>query len=114
MKKILFLAAIATITFACQPKEKKSDAPAADETLTPVAYEMVIEGMTCTGCEETVEGSVKKLDGITMMDANYLDGSGKVEYYSEKNDTVSIRKAITETGYKVIAFKKVEKVDQPE
>lgn len=113
MKKILLLAAIAMIAFACQPKEKKADTPLADQTLTPVAYEMVIEGMTCTGCEETVEGSVNKLEGIMTMDANHIDGNAVVEYYSEKSDTTSIRDAITKSGYKVISFKIIEKTEEP-
>lgn len=111
MKKLLILAGIAMMAFSCQPKEKKNGTSSDAATLTPVAYQVVIEGMTCTGCEETVEGSVNKLEGIKMVDAKFTDGTAIVEYYSEKSDTALIRKAITGSGYKVIVFKKMEGTD---
>ena len=114
MKKLVYLAAVALIAFSCQTKEKKSDSGTTPEVLTPVAYEIVIEGMTCTGCEETIEGSVNKLEGIKMVEANHMNGNAMIEFFAEKTDTAAIRNAITGTGYKVVAFKTVEKSESPE
>jgi len=114
MKKILLFAAMVIAVTACQSREKKSGAGVTDETLTPVAYEIVIEGMTCTGCEETIEGSINKLEGIKMVEADHLGGIANIQFFTEKTDTAAIRKAITGSGYKVVAFKPGDKPGQPE
>lgn len=115
MKKLLYLTAIAIVVFSCQTREPKTDQTVVtDEQLTAVSFEVIIEGMTCTGCEETIEGSVNKLEGIKMVDAQHLEGNAIIEFFTEKSDTSSIRKAITESGYKVIAFKAVEKAEIPD
>jgi copper chaperone CopZ len=114
MKKILYLAVMILAITACQSREKKTGSDTPEEGLTPVAYEIVIEGMTCTGCEQTIEGSVNKLDGIKMVDADHLGGIAKIEFFAEKTDTAAIRKAITGSGYKVVAFKTGDQPGQPE
>lgn len=114
MKNILFFAVIIFALAGCQSKGKKADTVISEETLTPVSYEIVIEGMTCTGCEETIEGSINKLDGIKMVDADHLGGMARIEFFSEKTDTAAIRNAITGSGYKVVAFKTADEPGQPE
>jgi len=114
MKKILYFAVMVLLVAACQSREKKSGSDQDVEGLTPVAYEVIIEGMTCTGCEETIEGSINKLGGIKMVEADHLGGIAKIEFFAEKTDTAAIRNAITGSGYKVMAFKTGIQPGQPE
>ena len=114
MKKIFLLLAVIALASGCQPKEKKTQSTPAETAITPVSYEIVIEGMTCTGCEETIEGSVNKLEGIVAVDADHLKGDAMIKFDGQKTDTAAIRSAITGVGYTVVAFKPVEDTNQPE
>ncbi len=58
-----------------------------------------IEGMTCGGCEAGVKLKVKKLDGVTSVDASYDDGTAVVTYDPEKVTPEQIIAAIGELGY---------------
>ena len=63
-----------TLMFACNtatPKEQTEDAPAAE----PVVLTLAVEGMTCTGCEETVQTAVAKVEGITDVKASHLEST---------------------------------------
>ena len=61
-----------------------------------------VEGMTCTGCEAHVESEINKLDGILSAKASYEKANTVVEYDKTKVDLAEIRKAISNTGYKII------------
>lgn len=67
-----------------------------------------VEGMTCAGCEAHVESKVNKLDGILSVKATYEGATTVVEYDKAKVDLAAIRKAINNTGYKVIDTKNKE------
>lgn len=114
MKKIILFGLLAIAAMACQTKEKKTAESVPAEQLTPVAYEIVIEGMTCTGCEETIEGSINKLDGIKMVEADHLKGNAMIELFIEKTDTTAVKEAITGSGYKVIGFRPAAKITPAE
>lgn len=63
-----------------------------------------IQGMSCTGCEETITGSVAALDGINACRASYVKGIAKVEFDTTLISTADIKHAIEKTGYKVTGF----------
>ena len=69
--------------------------------LKPVKIEITIKGMTCTGCEQAIQGNVSKLEGIKSIIASHEKGNAIVEFYEDKVDTSMIKEAITETGYTV-------------
>ena len=70
--------------------------------------EVKIEGMTCTGCEQTIQRSVGKLGGIKSVTATFTDGRAVIEYYPATVDTLKMKDAITGSGYKVIKFTNVQ------
>ncbi len=70
------------------------DPPAGEVTST-----FKIEGMTCGGCEVGVRMSVKKLDGVSKVEASYEEGRAKVTYDPEKVTPESIVEAIEKLGY---------------
>ena len=107
MRNLALITMILALAVSCQSNTRNSGESASAETVNPVKYEIMIEGMTCTGCEQTIEAGVNKLEGIKSVDANHLEGNAFVEFSESKTDTSSIRKAITATGYKVTGFKSV-------
>jgi copper chaperone CopZ len=73
--------------------------------------EVTISGMTCTGCEETITGSVSKLEGVSAVKADYKAGRAVVDFNSSLADTSEIRAAITHSGYKVTGFRQISAAD---
>ena len=70
-----------------------------------------IDGMSCTGCEQTIQTSVAKLEGIKSVTADFTKGRAKIEYYPGVTDTNMIRDAITGCGYSVKEFLKWNEPD---
>ena len=60
--------------------------------------EVSIGGMTCTGCEQTVQSSVAKLEGIKSVKASFTTGNAIIEYIPGKVDSLKIKEAIKRLG----------------
>jgi copper chaperone CopZ len=73
--------------------------------------EVKIEGMTCTGCEQTIQRNVGKLEGIKSVKATFTDGRAVIEYFPGTVDTLKIKNAITGSGYKVIKCSNIKSVE---
>jgi copper chaperone CopZ len=71
----------------------------------PSFIEVSIGGMSCTGCEQTIQTGISKLEGIKSVKASYVAGNALVEYYPGITDTMKIKAAITGSGYTVKRFK---------
>ena len=71
------------------------------QVLEASAVEISIKGMTCTGCEQTIQASISKLEGVQSVKANFTEGKALVVYLPGKTDTTNMRQAITEKGYTV-------------
>ena len=70
---------------------------------------LTIEGMTCTGCEYSVNHAINTQLGIIESDVSYESGKAIVKFDKTKTSVEQLTKAIEkETGYKVIN-KKTEK-----
>lgn len=92
---------IALSVVSCGRNKTTADNPA---TMEKSVIEVSIGGMTCTGCEETIQSGISKLEGIKSVKASYVTGNALVEYYSGVTDTVKIKEAITGSGYTVKKF----------
>lgn len=64
--------------------------------------EFIIEGMTCSSCEEAVKHEVNKLPGIARVFVSYEQQIGRVDFDKSATDVLAIAKAINSTGYLVI------------
>ncbi len=100
---IMLLFTIILLTVSCGGNKKDK----LTETGTASIIEVKIEGMTCTGCEQTIQRNVGKLEGIKSVKATFTDGMAVVEYYPGNVDTLKMKDAITGSGYKVIKFNSV-------
>ncbi len=93
------LAAVLLISCSRGKKAEKTDLQ-----IEPSFIEVSIGGMTCTGCEQTIQAGITKLDGIKSVKASYVAGNALVEFYPGITDTVKIKTAITGSGYTVKRF----------
>ncbi|HBH82476.1 MAG: hypothetical protein A2X05_09100 [Bacteroidetes bacterium GWE2_41_25] len=84
-------------------KQEKSKEPGEASLI-----EVNIEGMTCTGCEQTIQRNVGKLEGIKSIKATFTDGRAVIEYFPGTVDTLKIKDAITGSGYKVIKLSNIQ------
>ncbi|WP_420319073.1 mercuric transport protein MerTP [Ekhidna sp.] len=67
-----------------------------------------VKGMTCAGCEASIEHKVGMLQGVKSVDAIYAEGSATIEYVPSKLEEKTIIEAINKTGYTVIEKPKDE------
>ncbi|MEE4114912.1 MAG: cation transporter [Marinilabiliaceae bacterium] len=106
MKYLSYFLLVSVMLVSCQNKDKKTDETAqADMSVEYVLYEVEIEGMTCTGCEETIESGVTKVEGVGSVEANHTSGNAHIKFVEGKTDTTAVRKVIEASGYKVTGFK---------
>lgn len=83
-------------------KTEKAGAP-----LQTSYIEVSIGGMTCTGCEQKIQASVGKLEGIRNVKASHIDANAVIEYTQGNVDTLKIKDAIAAAGYTVKKFKNI-------
>jgi copper chaperone CopZ len=95
---------IVLATVSCGKNKKSPDVGASMEKSL---IEVSIGGMSCTGCEQTIQSRVGKLEGIKSVKASYVTGKALVEYQPALTDTVKIKDAITGSGYTVKKFNPV-------
>ena len=101
MRKLFLIILIAAFLAGCAGKTTSTD-NAAEVTTTAVANKTVtvaIEGMTCTGCENTVQESVTKIAGVTVIKASHLDSTAVVSFDSTQTSLAAIGDAVSEAGY---------------
>jgi copper chaperone CopZ len=89
------------VAVACNGRK---EAPAEMFIGEPSSIEVSIEGMTCTGCEQTIQNNVEKIKGVKSVKASWKEGKALVEFFPEMTDTLEIKDAVTGSGYKVNHF----------
>lgn len=62
-------------------------------------YELTVEGMSCTGCEENVTNAVKRVDGVHRVEADHE--TGDVEITADEGTEDEVKQAIHRAGYDV-------------
>jgi copper chaperone len=98
----LILVVYILIAVSCGDNAKK--VVKADQNQEASVMEVSIGGMSCTGCEETIQGNVGKLEGIKSVKASFKTGEAVIEYQPGIIDTTKIREAIIASGYSVKKF----------
>lgn len=62
-----------------------------------------VSGMTCGHCVKAVENALNELEGIEQTEVQLDDGTVKVTFDPAKSDETTIKNAIEDQGYDVIA-----------
>lgn len=92
---------VALVAVSCNGSGKKAE----KETVIQQAslVEVSIGGMTCLGCEQTIQNNIGKLEGIKSVKASFTTGNAIIEYFPATVDTVKIKETVISSGY---TFKK--------
>jgi mercuric ion transport protein len=105
---LLFFAMISLLINSCKTATKETDEKEMNEkeavAINPANVKEVsfdVNGMTCTGCENTVKSGVSELQGIVDVNASYLEGRVKVSFDTTLVSSSDIESAITGKGYKI-------------
>jgi copper chaperone CopZ len=107
MKKLFYLLLIPVFIYSCGSQGDQSstrEESGKAETIDPAnlqTIEIDVYGMTCNGCELTVESAVKKLPGVQSVKASHTDSSAVITFDKTRADFKTLETAITATGYKV-------------
>jgi copper chaperone CopZ len=72
--------------------------------IVTASVEISIKGMTCTGCEQTIQTGISKLKGVESVKATFTDGKAIVVYVPGETDSLKMKEAITSRGYIVNKF----------
>ncbi|HLO92534.1 MAG TPA: cation transporter [Lentimicrobium sp.] len=103
MKKI-YLLIIGIIMFSCNQgtstgSEKKQTG---EQNLAAVkTIQLNVSGMTCEGCENTVESALTKVDGVVTAEASYVKSVASVSYDTTKVKRELLTETINNLGYHV-------------
>jgi copper chaperone CopZ len=65
-----------------------------------VKAKYLIEGMSCSGCERTVQNVISKIKGVTTAKVDLASASATVEYDPSLVTLDNIREAVSRVGYK--------------
>ncbi len=66
-----------------------------------VTEKIGVSGMTCVGCEVTLEENISEIEGVVSVKASHTDETAVIEFDSTKTDLYTIAKTIRESGYNV-------------
>ena len=66
---------------------------------TDISSSLVITGMTCNHCVDSVTKTLNKLNGITVKNIDL--NSGKIDFINNGADIDDIHKNINDLGYEV-------------
>lgn len=111
MKHLFFVILIASLFTACAGKStSESDATKAVTAVANKTVTLAIDGMTCTGCEGTIQDEVSKIAGITEIKASHVDSLAVVSFDSTLTNVEAIGDVITAAGYQ---FKGVKATTSP-
>ena len=64
--------------------------------------EVSINGMTCAGCENTIQSSLAKVPGVVSVTASTAMGNAIVEYDPALVDTLKIKETVDGCGYTAV------------
>lgn len=87
---------------ACNSKKDKAENTKSDISqveLQTISFD--VEGMTCTGCEQTIQTNLKKIEGIQLVTASHTAKTTVVSFDPQKTDTTAIKQTIAGSGYEV-------------
>ena len=63
--------------------------------------ELNVSGMSCTGCEQRIQTSLSRLDGVVRSKADHRTGLVRVVINPAKANEDAVRASIEQAGYGV-------------
>lgn len=110
MKTLLFLLLMTAV--ACQSPQNKGTQNSTPEmqqdpafvSEDAIVFNLAVDGMTCTGCEQTIIKSLETMDDVQWVKASHTDAKVTVALNKSNPDTALVRQKITDTGYLVVSI----------
>ncbi len=104
MKPFYLLLILATLIACNQSGQTKSNA---DKTTSSAiasvkTVQLEVKGMTCEGCENTIESALTNVDGVVSAEALHTAGTATVTFDTTKVNLDLITQTIDKTGYEVV------------
>jgi copper ion binding protein len=78
-----------------------------------VRMDLSVEGMTCSGCENTINTGVSEIAGVIEVTSSFKDGKTFVKFDSTQTNIDEISQVINEKGYNVKGFSLRNKEEIP-
>lgn len=106
MKKIVLLLMISLAVISCNQTntsstgENESIATTSSENIKTI--ELNVSGMTCTGCENTIESALTGLEGVVSAEASHTKSIATISFDSTKVDDKLLSQTINNIGYHVV------------
>ena len=72
-----------------------------DSSIQFTQLDLKVNGMTCEGCEKTIETGVQQLNGIADINASYTDSVVTIKCDTSKVTLNDIKNKIADLGYQV-------------
>jgi Cu+-exporting ATPase len=66
------------------------------------SIEIPIQGMQCASCVQSIEKALLRMRGVTKATVNLATEKARVEYIPSETSLAEIKRAIEQTGYKVL------------
>ncbi len=111
MKKSIFWLCLVVILVACKAKTTETGAiessTTSDLIVNPdalIQMDLNVEGMTCTGCENTINSGVSAIAGVVEVNSSFQNGKTMVKFDSTQTDISKISQVITDKGYSVKGY----------
>ena len=99
------------LSLGCSSSGTKKNTPeqksVSTENVKTVAVELSIKGMSCTGCEQTIQSGVAGIAGVKQVKADFKSGKARVEFAPDVADTTVIKTNITASGYIVAGIRPI-------
>lgn len=89
-----------SVTTSCSSSNKKSEKVIVIKESDIVRKKIGVNGMTCVGCEVTLEDNISKIEGVVSVKASHTEKEAIIEFDSTKTNINTITKTIKESGYK--------------
>ena len=102
ISSIAFLVLFFALIPACNEVSEEASNTEEINTEKLTTVEIKVEGMTCTGCENTVTNAIMELSGINHAKLSHIDGNAIVEFDSSKTNKDAIVDAINGSGYRAV------------
>jgi len=95
---LLTLINVSIIT-SCSPSGKKNEKVIVVKESNIVRKSIGVDGMTCVGCEVTLEENISNIEGVVSVKASHTEKKAIIEFDSTKTDIKTITKTIKESGF---------------
>ncbi len=102
MRKLLgvFIVAISIITISCTSFTNEESQVVIVKESDIIKRTIPVKGMTCVGCEVTLEENISEIPGIVNVKASHTEKQVIVEFDSTKTSVGHIIETIKKSGYK--------------